>query len=202
MFSVVQNRERFYLYKTKNYIKMFSINIPDEDIKQEIYLAALTLNKSFVKNKSSFNTYCFNYLIKTALRSILRNYSKDLIVHPYRSICKDVKDYLSFYELDEKYGLQPKDMRSIELSMELREEIKNILLYVKDNCDSESYKVFKMFFVQGLNPIEIAQLSNVSSRHIRYVLRKTYDKIESKFNKKTNSLYTLSSLNKMREKNK
>ena len=59
-----------------------------------------------------------------------------------------------------------------------------------------------MFFVQGLNPIEIAQLSNVSSRHIRYVLRKTYDKIEPKFNKKTNSLYTLSSLNKMREKNK
>lgn len=202
MFSVVQNREKFYLWKIKSYIKMFSINIPDEDIKQEIYLAALTLNKTFSKNKSSFNTYCFNYLIKTALRNILRNYSKDLIVHPYRGICKDVKDYLSFYELNEKYGLQPKDMRNIESYMELREEIKNILLYVKDNCDLESYKVFRMFFVQGLNPAEIAKLNNVSSRHIRYILRKTYDKIEVKFNKKTNSLYTLSNLNKMREKNK
>ena len=181
---------------------MFNINIPDEDIKQEIYLAALTLNKTFTKNKSSFDTYCFNYLIKTALRSILRNYSKDLIVHPYRSICNDVKDYLSFYELNEKYGFQPKNTRSIEVSIELKEEIKNILLCVKDNCDSESYKIFKMFFIQGLNPEEIAQLNNISSRHIRYILRKTYDKIEVKFNKKTNSLYTLSSLNKMREKNK
>lgn len=203
MLSNIQDRENFYLWKIKNYIKMFNINIPDEDIKQEIYLAGLTLKKTFNKNKyssCSFNTYCFNYLVKTALRRILRNYSKDLIVHPYRSPLKDIKHYLSFYELDEKYGIQPEDTKSIDLSMELKEKIKNILLYVKDNCDLESYKIFRMFFVQGLNPAEIAQLNNVSSQHIRYILRKTYDKIEVRFNRKTNSLYTLSSLNKMRER--